>query len=285
MEKYGDNWTEEKLKMLRMYLNTYTTALKNQRFRLIYIDAFAGPGYVKLKSGKVIDGSPQIAVDVKDKPFDELLFNDLDEKNCSELTKSFGNDERVTIFNEDANSFLKSLNKDWKEYRGVLFVDPFAAQLDFATLEKVASYEALDTWILFPIMAISRTMPKLRRPDDVSPAWAEKLTRVFGGDSWRDFYKPNPQPNLFGYDDVIMDEGVKGILSLYKRQLHSLFGNRLLEESKTFKNEKNSAMFEFVFCVGNPRGISVAKKIARHNITKPRKRPKKSSEQQQTLGL
>ncbi len=34
----------EKLRILERYLDAYTTALKNQPFKLMYIDAFAGTG-------------------------------------------------------------------------------------------------------------------------------------------------------------------------------------------------------------------------------------------------
>lgn len=41
---FGGNWTEQKLGILEAYLDSYTTALKNHGFRLVYIDAFAGSG-------------------------------------------------------------------------------------------------------------------------------------------------------------------------------------------------------------------------------------------------
>ena len=41
---FGGSWTQEKLNILRGYLDAYTTALKDQPFKLIYIDAFAGSG-------------------------------------------------------------------------------------------------------------------------------------------------------------------------------------------------------------------------------------------------
>ena len=41
---FGGPWTEQKLEILRRYLDAYTTALKGQGFQLIYIDAFAGAG-------------------------------------------------------------------------------------------------------------------------------------------------------------------------------------------------------------------------------------------------
>ena len=81
---FGGQWTREKLEILRRYLDAYTTALKNQPFNLVYVDAFAGPGnwrpgssYDEVDYGEYNDmlkGSPQIALDVVDKPFDEFIW-------------------------------------------------------------------------------------------------------------------------------------------------------------------------------------------------------------------
>ena len=44
MTSYGGEWTLKKLEIIYQYLDRYTTALKNQPFQLIYVDAFAGDG-------------------------------------------------------------------------------------------------------------------------------------------------------------------------------------------------------------------------------------------------
>ena len=44
LPRFGGPWTQEKLGILRRYLDSYTTALKNQPFHLVYVDAFAGAG-------------------------------------------------------------------------------------------------------------------------------------------------------------------------------------------------------------------------------------------------
>jgi three-Cys-motif partner protein len=46
--RYGGSWTIEKLEILERYLDAYTRALKNKSFNLMYIDAFAGTGYVEM---------------------------------------------------------------------------------------------------------------------------------------------------------------------------------------------------------------------------------------------
>ena len=42
--RFGGRWTEQRLEILGRYLDAYTTALKNQRFTLYYVDGFAGAG-------------------------------------------------------------------------------------------------------------------------------------------------------------------------------------------------------------------------------------------------
>ena len=268
---FGGPWTEEKLAILKKYLDAYTTALKNQPFRLIYIDAFAGIGKVELTSideGKkeFIEGSAKIAVDVDDKPFDEYIFVEKDQDRCIQLDllREANQGKNIQIENEDANDFLQNLQKDWRRYRGVLFLDPFATEVAWTTIEKIASFEALDTWILFPTSAIARMLPKKREPDNISQKWVNRLNRIYGDDSWRDLYSISPQLSLFGDEEQQRPEGIDGLIEIYKSKLDQLFGDRFLNQSRTLKNSKNSALFEFLFCVGNPNGIGPARRIAEH---------------------
>lgn len=268
---FGGPWTEEKLAILKKYLDAYTTALKNQPFRLIYIDAFAGTGEVELTSAdeekkEFIEGSAKIAVDVDNKPFDEYIFVEKNQDRCIQLNslREANQCKNIQIENEDANGFLQALQKDWRRYRGVLFLDPFATEVEWATIEKIASFEALDTWILFPTSAIARMLPKKREPDNISQKWVNRLNRIYGDESWRNLYSVNPQISLFGDEEQQRPEGIDGLIEIYKSKLGQLFGNRFLKRSRTLKNSKNSALFEFLFCVGNPKGIGPARRIAEH---------------------
>ena len=268
---FGGPWTEEKLAILKKYLDAYTTALKNQPFRLIYIDAFAGTGEVELTSvdeGKkeFIEGSAKIAVNVDKKPFDEYIFVEKDQGRSIQLNslKEAYKNKNIQIENEDANDFLQNLQKDWRRYRGVLFLDPFATEVEWATIERIASFEALDTWVLFPTSAVARMLPKKREPDNISQKWVNRLNRIYGDESWRNLYSVNPQISLFGDEKQQRPEGIDGLIEIYKSKLGQLFGNRFLKRSRTLKNSKNSALFEFLFCVGNPKGIGPARRIAEH---------------------
>ena len=269
VSSYGGEWTHQKLAILETYLDKFTTVLKKQNFKLIYIDAFAGTGYVELQEQDAkyfVRGSATIAAKINDKPFDKLVFVEKDPYRCAELEylKEEHSDRHIQIENSDANEFLNNLKLDWYDWRGVLFLDPFATEVQWSTIETIASFNALDTWILFPTFAVARILPTSKKPDEISSRWADRLTTVYGDQSWRDLYRQSPQMDLFGNTEFKRNPGVDGLLSIYKNNLENLFGKRFLRKSRTLRNSSKSPLFEILFCVGNPRGIGPAKRIAKH---------------------
>lgn len=268
---FGGDWTRTKLDIIERYLDAYTTALKNQPFKLLYIDAFAGTGQVEIltedEEGKaVLRGSAERAISIDERAFDRLVLIEKDPERCSELEvlsrQHLGRD--IRIVNEDANSVLRRLARSWHDWRGVLFLDPFATELEWATLKSVCETRALDTWILFPIGAIGRLLPRGKKPEDVNEQWPLCLDRIYGGDSWRELYGPSEQRSLFGPPLERRHRGVDGLLRIYKDRLRDLFGDRFLDASGTLVNSRDSPLFELLFAVGNPRGIGPAKRIAKY---------------------
>lgn len=276
MDQFGGTWTETKLDILKSYLDAYTTALKNQHFDLLYIDAFAGSGSLELKMhgpDQTIwhssrNGSARIAMDIVDKPFDELIFIEQDEGQCARLQslKRSRPSRKIIIENTDANAYLQNLERNWQKWRGVLFLDPFGTQVDWDTLKEIAGCKALDIWILFPTFAVARMLPTSNIPDEINPQWTNTLNRVYGDESWRDLYQESPQRELFDGPKTVRQQGVTNLINIYKGRLRGLFKRRLLEKSIELKNSKNSKLYEFIFCVGSDsdRAIGTAKRIAKH---------------------
>ena len=268
--RFGGSWTKAKLDVLEGYLDAYTTALKNQPFRLWYIDAFAGTGDVPWKDPEdgpeeFLAGSARRALRIDDRPFDRLLFIEKEPRRCAKLRR-LGTEypsRDVRIQNAEANSYLQVLRPP-DNVRGVLFLDPFATEVAMTTLKHVAGLQRFDTWILFPVGAVARLLPRSRRPDAISPKWAERLNRIYGGDSWRGLYQPDPQQNLWGTTDTVRKPGVDGLTSIYRQRLSEVFGTRLLADTAELKNSKGAVLFELMFCVGHPSGIRPAKRIAAH---------------------
>ncbi len=273
---FGGPWTQEKLEILSKYLDAYTTALKDQPFQLIYVDAFAGAGSYQVGLNyaedygdfqELHDGSPRIALGILDKPFDRLLFIEKDPDRCAALENlqaSFP-DRSIEIRNEDANDALPDFcDKLGSRHRAVVFLDPFATQVSWATVERLARTEKIDCWILFPLMAIERMLPTSKEP---SEALASQLDRIFGGrEHWEDFYNESPQQQFPMFADGPLQERKRGsdqIAVRYRKRLEAVFA-RVAPTRREFRNSKNSPMFELFFAASNRAGAPIAVRMADH---------------------
>ena len=270
---FGGSWTQEKLEILRRYLDAYTTALKNQPFSLIYIDAFAGPGnwcpgssYDEVdydEYNDMIKGSPQIALDIVDKHFDKFIFIDTNPEHIESLetVEAQNRDRVIKIFNYDANTILPQIYDGLGRYeRAVVFLDPYATEVSWSTIVSIAQTRKIDCWILFPLMAITRQMPRRREPD---PAWMDNLDRIFGGRNyWHGFYSPAIQPSFFGQgDELEREQGSDQIAEAYRERLKTVFA-RVAPTRRVLKNSTNSNLFDLFFAASNPGGADTAVRIA-----------------------
>ena len=272
---FGGQWTLEKLDILERYLNAYTTALKDQPFDLIYVDAFAGQGSFRPGSGyaeedygdfqPLYDGSARRALRITDKPFDRFIFNDIDSRRSLELVRlrqEYPN-RSITVKDEDANRMLREFCQNLRPMeRAVVFLDPFATEVSWSTIEIIAKTEKIDCWILFPVGAIARMMPLVGRPTNVL---AIQLDRIFGSrEHWRDFYRQSVQLSFLDTDPGYERPGGSGpIADLYRERLESVFYT-VAPTRRIFKNSRNSPMFELFFGASNPVGAAPAIRIADH---------------------
>ena len=289
---FGGNWTRDKLEILEHYLDSYTTALKNQPFRLWYVDAFAGTGYIKLDSGDVtqgkllisengwdsetadvLKGSVRRAIEIDDRPFDNLIFVELNFEYASELSKIKHEykERNIQIISQDANDYLQNwclsqnrkLGIPWNNERAVIFLDPFATEVDWQTVQRISETKSVDLWILFPLSALTRMLPTDRQPDEANNA---NLNRVFGGPEWQDVYTTQSQPTLFGAEIQIVRDDQQAIVDLYLSKLREVFP-AVVNKPKWFHNSRNSPLFAFMFAAANPgRGGRIALNIANHLI-------------------
>ena len=272
---FGGSWTQEKLEILRRYLDAYTKALKNQRFNLIYIDAFAGTGSWQPGSAyspddygefnEMLKGSPIIALDIVDKQFDKFIFIDTKPEHIESLTslKTETPDRNINVINSDANVAIPRICSAMGPLdRAVVFLDPYATQVSWTTIVSIAQTGKIDCWILFPLMAITRQMPVGREPD---PKWVANLDRIFGGRNyWHDFYAPAKQPSLWNQgNELEREEGSDKIAEAYRERLKTVF-IRVAPTRRVLKNSTNSNLFDLFFAASNPQGADIAVNIADH---------------------
>ena len=276
--EFGGRWTSEKLEILGRYLDAYTTALKNQPFDLVYVDAFAGSGTWSPPPEYELDvyddgdyqdlrkGSAAIALDVEDKPFDRFVFIEKDPARAYSLQELSANHPRrraISVINDDANFVLPNFCRNMTESeRAVVFLDPFKTEVDWDTVEAIAKTEKIDCWILFPFMAVSRMMARGSEP---SGAISEDFDRIFGGrDFWSGLYSASPQLSMFDADPTMERRGGgEEIARRYRARLEAAFA-RVAPTNRVLVNSRNAPLFNLFFAAGNRRGAAVAIRIADH---------------------
>lgn len=288
-QTFGGSWTKIKLELVQKYLSAYTTALKNQPFDLWYIDGFAGTGSFETKPNKQLafeglnllgsdvdretctDGSAKIALQLKN-PFSRYVFIEKDPKRFAELQKLKEDfpemADRMAFHNEDANSYIADLCKevDWKENRGVMFLDPFGLQVDWETIARIASTKAIDLWFLFPISAVNRMLPA----GGISPSWEKKLNKVFGASDWHEaFYTTNKVHSLLEGEKEITKKtcNFDTIRDYIISRLNDVFTG-VADDSPMLCTPSGHPLFLLCFAVGNERGKTVALNIAKGIIKK-----------------
>ena len=275
-QKFGGNWTEKKLNIFTSYLDAYLIALQNQKFKKIYIDAFAGTGEIETSDGgQFLVGSAKRALE-SEKKFDHYYFIEADSQKAGELQNMINSEFPqmrgiVTIYCGDANDKLAEIisNVDWRYNRGLLFLDPYATQVNWATLENVAQTKSIDVWYLFSFSALERMLPKNGKYDK----WEDCIDRLLGDSGWRkEFYKKDPQMTLFdlfpepGQSDgerMVKDANPDHIKEYILSRLGTIFPC-VSKHALIFRNSRNSPMFLFCFAIASesPKAQGLALRMA-----------------------
>ncbi len=291
LQLFGGDWTERKLDALNQYLRAYSKVLSNQAFTRVYIDAFAGTGYREQKAitaspqldifrdelkelaapepQRFLDGSAKIALKVVP-PFHQFVFIEHDDAKVQELEKLKAEfpaqASAIDIHAGDANRAIREICKSWdrKRTRGVLFLDPFGMQAEWATIEAVAATRCIDTWILFPFAA-NRLMTK--SPTEIDAAWRNRLNTMFGTKDWESrFYKERTQVDIFDVDMTVVEKNLtlKGLGTYYYERLCSIFPS-VASNPCVLRSDKNRPLFQLFFAAGNSgKGGKIALDIAKH---------------------
>lgn len=279
MHRFGGRWTETKLSALSEYLKSYTTALKQKGFTLLYLDAFAGSGtFVKTGDGhsEVQSGSAQIALDVPG--FHQYVFIEKDPRRCYDLRQLANRRTDVLVLEGDANQKLVELcdSVDWKCSRAVLFLDPYGLQVEWSTLKAVAHTQAIDVWYLFPLFGVVRQLA--RRESGVDADKRRSLDRVLGTDEWQQaFYEEPRTADMFGRQGRERHADTQGILDWLTGRLQPLFpsvrGPVTLRLSKKRNPASGPALFALYFLVSSPneKARALACRIADGVFAKLRK--------------
>lgn len=199
MQKFGGAHTEKKLEKLEAYLKAFSTALKNQNFKLIFFDAFAGTGDVQIADeAPLLEGVDEYAPFIKGSAqralnfgtaFDKYIFVEKSRSKARHLevlrSQYPAIADRIEIRHGDANTELKNFcaNTDWQTNRAVVFLDPFGNQVGWETVSTLAQTQAIDLWYLFPAgLGVLRQISKKK---GVHKTHEASLDNLLGTQDWR----------------------------------------------------------------------------------------------------
>lgn len=253
---FGGDWTKEKLTIIEDYLQFYVNALSKQKVQLIYIDAFAGSGKTELQSGETIDGSALISLKYN---FDKYYFIELDEERSRFLneeinTRFHEKKDKVKVITGDSNSELKKLFRSLTVYqRGVMFLDPYAMELEWDVLETAKQTNILDIWYLFPLNALTRNLYKKM---SMPIATKNKVTQILGTNEWeKELYHQSAQLSIFG-DEPLERVNFDRLVDFVRQRLINSFPY-VSPQSRMLKNSNNSPMFILFFMMTNKSGKAI----------------------------
>lgn len=285
--EFGGQHTDLKLSVIEKYLSGYTTALRTQFSQLWYVDAFAGTGnrtvrtitngsdLLEIPVEERVDirrGSAQIALDTKP-GFDFLVFIEQNPRYVAELDDLAARylQRSTQVVSEDANVALKSFvaNNRWTDKRAVVFLDPYGMEVEWSTLQALASTKAIDVWFLFPLAGLFRQAT--RKLTDIDPSKRAALIRMFGDDAWeRELYPKQNNSDLFGNAgerERLAD--VKGLEDYTKSRLKTIFAE--VFDPLPLPIDERPQRFSLFLCVSNPvpAAIGLASRIAK-NLLDPK---------------
>lgn len=274
-KSFAGKGTVSKLKTLADYLSFYTRALSG-RFRLHYLDAFAGTGEIPFandlpllgdgaEASAIIEGSARRALKIP-QPFDRYVFVDQRAKNVAELNAlriEFPElSGRIDVQKADANVAVEKFCRDLRPTdRAVVFLDPFGNQVLWTTIKSIAATSNIDLWYLFPAgLGVARQITKEGR---VLADAEASLDRMFGNSEWRQaLIETRATTDLFGTTGDLNQKlaTAESVTRLMISQMKTIFRGGVLDEWLPL-GKRGRHEYSLLFAWSNPS--SKASRLAR----------------------
>ncbi len=281
-------WAVEKLDALQRYLDYFTKVLKNQdQWHTIFVDAFAGGGTSRVRSrrnatsiqgnffedllgspdpdqAQLIQGSPRRSLEIAN-PFDSYIFIDADPARAQmldQLKTEYGRQRRIVVRRGTAAEeidWVVSRGPSRNRHRGVAFLDPFGAHLEWRTVRALAKTGVFEVLINFPLdMCINRLM---KVDGQLPPTWRAQLDAFFPPGWWEQAYSSDPGVLLDLLPETL-SEGVSlrkrndardRLLAFYCKHLRDAFG--LVSQPKLIRNTRGHPLYYLIWAGSHHAGL------------------------------
>lgn len=262
-------WSEDKLNLLREYLERYTLIMQGQsdwcRNGYHYIDAFAGTGKPRARDEeRYIDGSPRIALTIQ-RPFHSYTFIEKEPwrvERLRDLQDEFPR-RKIHIYEGDCNQIILDRVVPVIRYenfnRGFVFLDPFGMDVEWSTVQRIAETRALELFMNFPVMALNRTILQ-NVPHTLTKPRVERMNRFWGSADWRNLIYDEVK-DLWGNTVEIKIETTSGEMlgALFKGRLQEVFPH--VTDPLVMTNSVGAPLYCLIFAGHNPTGAKITQSI------------------------
>jgi three-Cys-motif partner protein len=205
----------EKIVRHDYYANLFSTGMKSSWHQRAYIGLYSGAGRARIENtGEIIETTAMSVFRLKT-PFTKYIFVDADE-HCTtalsarirELPTAFD----VSVLTGDVNAMVQEIRTALPRFSRVkrllsfCFVDPFAANLKFATIRELAAFR-MDFLLLLMIGRDARANFRLYFQNEDSTRIAELIDCA----DWRAQYRKAEDKNIVRFVLGKFDEAMQRI--------------------------------------------------------------------------
>ena len=264
-------WTSVKLDYLRRYIYMFETSMRDRPWRQRnYIDLFAGSGkYREEKGGGILLGSALLAL-TTEHPFTNLYLADDNEKNVEALkSRCQSSTSLVKYYTGNANQVVKDVVQDisnvdsrimtgkWSSLN-LAFLDPDGLELEWTTVEKLASLYTMDLIIYYSQYGLNINFKNCYQAKSETV-----IDRFFGDLEWRRIYeKWKIKSSMAGIHRELLD--------YYKDNLCKLNYVDVVEEDPgvepLMRNTKQAPLYRLVFASKNKRGNDFWREVTKRDV-------------------
>jgi three-Cys-motif partner protein len=258
-------WTTAKTDYLQRYVDLFETSMRGKPWcARCYIDLYSGAGKYQVEGQTGFHlGSPLIGITTK-YPFTHYFFADISQENIDILKQRCepANQLRKNFYTGDANLLahdivneIKSIERNRSKEKwaslNLAFLDPNGLELEWSTIETLASVNKMDLIIYYSQSGLTRNFENC-----INVEGDTDIDRFFGDRNWRDIYKTSHGKSA-GLHRKLIDH--------YKHKLSTLgyMDVKDIEDGAEplMKNSKDEPLYRLIFASKHARGHDFWNKI------------------------
>ena len=259
-------WTAIKIDYLQRYIDLFETSMRGKPWcARCYLDLYSGAGKYQIEGQSSVHlGSALVGITTKH-PFTNYFFTDKSQENVDMLMKRCESvinikkkfyvgdaNIRVKEIVEEIKSLERNRSRDQWTSLNLAFLDPDGLELEWTTIESLASVNKMDLIIYYSQSGLTRNFENCINLDTETD-----IDRFFGDNEWRNIYRASQHGKSLGLHRKLID--------YYKHKLSTL-GYADIKDIEDgaeplMKNSKEAPLYRLIFASKHARGHDFWNKV------------------------